>query len=252
MYELIPVFYPKRKFEEIMNYLIRELISSLSLEFDALRTQPEYIELEKSILVFLKSIERIGVSEKIGVDIKSLIQEMMKEKIKYLNFILIQKYHNLFVNLLFEEKCLNIEVRNEDEYLKYVTKYSIILDDNSKPISLFIYPFKLPYTNYVIEVNENFNTYLEEIFEYINPLFPEKENIMTEVVGDFLKKLNEVFITFANIQEMALNIILAAQICNNLRYILKSYNYYSNQVVKICNTKSNILFNCEKSLTETW
>jgi hypothetical protein len=252
VYELLPIFYTKRKFEDIMNYLIKELQSNLSYEFDTLKTHPEYIILEKSIFIFLKSIERIGISERIGIDIKSTLVETMKEKIKYLNFIMIKKYNNYFVNLLFEEKCLCLDVHNQDEFVKYASQYQITLDDNSKSVSGFIYPLKLPYTHFVIEVNESFKKYIDEIFEYIKPLYQEYDNIIPDVVRDFLKKINEVFITFQNSQEQELNIILAAQICNNIRYIMKSYNFYASHVTKVCNIKNIIQFDSERSLKEVW
>lgn len=252
VYELLPIFYSKRQFEEIMNYLIKELQSNLSYEFDNLKDHNDYINLEKSIFVFISSIERIGISERVGIDIKSLLFETMRDKIKFLNFILIRKYNNLFVNLLYDEKCVNIEVHNQDEFLKYATQYMITLDDNSKPISGFIYPFKLPYTIFVIEVNENFKNYVDEIFEFVRPIFTEYDSIMPEVVKDFLKKINEVFITFSNNQEQDLNIILAAQICNNIRFILKSHNFYSNYVMNVCNIKNYISFDSERSLKESW
>ena len=112
---------------------------------------------------------------------------------------------------------LNIEIKSEDEFIKYASQYAITLDDNSKPISGLIYPYKLPYTDFVIKVNENFKKYVDEIYHYIEPLYNDYENIMHDVVRDFIKKINEVFHTFSNFQEHDLNIILAAQICNNIR-----------------------------------
>ena len=64
----------------------------------------------------MSSIERIGISERIGIDLRSSLVEILKDKIKYLNFILIRKYNNIFVNQLFEEKCINIEVHNQEEF----------------------------------------------------------------------------------------------------------------------------------------
>ncbi len=136
--------------------------------------------------------------------------------------------------------------------MKYATQYSITLDDNSKPISGLIYPIRLPYTNFVIEVNENFKKYVNEIFEFIQPIYNEFDNILPEVVRDFLKKLNEVFITFTYNSEQELNIIMTAQICNNIRYILKSYTFYCNYVMKIGNIKNPIVFDSERSLKEAW
>ncbi len=136
--------------------------------------------------------------------------------------------------------------------MKYATQYSITLDDNSKPISSIIYPIKLPYTNFVIEVNENFKKYVNEIFQFIQPIYSEFDSIMPEVVRDFLKKLNEVFITFTYNSEQELNIIMTAHICNNIRFILKSYTFFSNYVMKVANIKNNIVFDSERSLKEAW
>jgi hypothetical protein len=216
----------------------------------------EYLQFEKAIFVFINSIERIGITERIGIDLRSSLIEIIRDKIKYLNFILIRKYNNLFVNLLFDDNYINIDVHNQDEYskfiltlVKYVAQYSINLDD-IKPTSNIVYPFRLPYTNFVIEVNENFKNYLNEIFEYIKPLFTEYDSIIPEVVRDYLRKLNEVFITFSNSSEQDLNIILTAQISNNIRFILKSYNFYANYVIKVTNIK-NLTFDSEKSLKES-
>jgi hypothetical protein len=251
VYELLPMFYTKRKFEDIMNYLLKELHTQLSMQFDSLTKTEDFNSLQSSIFIFLQCIERIGVNERIGLDIKSSLVEMMKEKIKLLNFLLIRRYNNYFVNRLFEEKCVNIEVRNQDEYIKYCAQYSISLDDNSKPISGFIYPFKLPYTHFVIDVNESFKRYVDEIFKFVEPLFSEFENIMHDTVRDFIKKINEVFHTFSNFQEHDLNIILAAQICNNIRFIYKSHNFYSEYVKRKCNVKNSLSFDTERSFNES-
>ena len=176
---------------------------------------------------------------------------MMKEKVKLLNFLLIRRYNNYFVNRLFDEKCMNIEVRNQDEYIKFCAQYSISLDDNSKPVSGFIYPFKLPYTQFVLDVNEAFKKYVDEIFCYVEPLYSEYEAIMHDVVRDFIKKINEVFHTFSNFQEHDLNIILAAQICNNIRFIYKSHNFYSEYVMRKCNIKNSFSFDTERAFNES-
>lgn len=251
VFELLPMFYTKRKFEDIMNYLLKELHTQISMQFDSLTITEDFNSFQSSIFIFLQCIERIGVNERIGLDIKSSLVEMMKEKIKLLNFLLIRRYNNYFVNRLFEEKCVNIEVRNQDEFIKYCAQYSISLDDNSKPISGFIYPFKLPYTHFVIEVNESFKKYVDEIFKFVEPLFSEYENIMHETVRDFIKKINEVFHTFSNFQEHDLNIILAAQICNNIRFIYKSHNFYSQYILRKCNIKNILSFDTERSFKES-
>lgn len=251
VFELLPMFYTKRKFEDIMNYLLKELYTQISMQFDSLTKTEDFNSFQSSIFIFLQCIERIGVNERIGLDIKSSLVEMMKEKIKLLNFLLIRRYNNYFVNRLFEEKCVNIEVKNQDEFIKYCAQYSISLDDNSKPISGFIYPFKLPYTHFVIDVNESFKKYVEEIFKFVEPLFSEYENVMHETVRDFIKKINEVFHTFSNFQEHDLNIILAAQICNNIRFIYKSHNFYSQYILRKCNIKNIISFDTERSFKES-
>jgi hypothetical protein len=122
--------------------------------------------------------------------------------------------------------------------------------DDIKPTTNIIYPFRLPYTNFVIEVNENFKKYVNEVFEYIQPLYSEHDSVIPEVVRDYLKKLNEVFITFSNSSEQDLNIILTAQISNNIRYILKSFGFYANYVIKVTNIKTGLSFDSDKSLKE--
>jgi len=70
------------------------------------------------------------------------------------------------------------------------------------------YPIKLPYTKFVVDVNEKFKTYVQEIFNYIKPLYKDYSAILSETVRDFLKKLNEVFITFMSNYQQEINIIL--------------------------------------------
>jgi hypothetical protein len=84
----------------------------------------------------------------------------------------------------------------------------LTLDDNSNSITGFIYPFRLPYTYFVVEINENYKKYIDEIFLFIQPIYNEYETILSEVVRDFLKKLNEVFITFINNSGDEITIIL--------------------------------------------
>ena len=136
--------------------------------------------------------------------------------------------------------------------MKYVNQYSISLDDNSKPATIMIYPYFLPYTMFVVDVNEHFKKYFDEIFEYIKPIFTEYDLIIQTVTRDFLKKLNESFLLFSNSIDQDLSVILLAQICNNIRFILKSYNFYESYIVKKANLKSKITFESEKSLKEVW
>ena len=253
IYELYPTFYSKLKFENLFNYLFKELQSNLSFEFETFHTTTEYITLQRNIFIFLNALERIGVSEKIGIDFRSIMVEMIKEKVISLNMALISKYNTLFSRMILEDlnsQCLIAE--NPDEFIKYVTQYSIILDDNKiKSINLK-YPFKLPYTKYVIDVNENFKHYVDEIYEFVKPLYNDFESIIPEMVKSFLKKLNEVFIFFSNTQEQDINIISLAQICNNIKYVYKSHNFYVEYVKKKCNIKTEVAFYNEKSLKEAW
>jgi len=64
-------------------------------------------------------MERIGISERIGIDLRASLIEQMRDKIRYLNFILTKNYNNLFVQMLFDEKCIAIEVNNQDEFCNY-------------------------------------------------------------------------------------------------------------------------------------
>ena len=63
-------------------------------------------------------MERIGISERIGIDIRTSFLEQMREKIRYLNFFLTNKYNKIFVDMLFEEKCIPLEVLNQEDYRK--------------------------------------------------------------------------------------------------------------------------------------
>ena len=253
IYELYPIFYTKLKFENLMNYLIKELQSNLSFEFETFHTTTEYITLQRNIFIFLNSLERIGISEKIGVDIRSIMVEMIKEKVISLNMALISKYNTLFSRMILDDlssQCL--VAQNPDDFMKYVTQYSIILEETKAKATNLKYPFKLPYTKYVIDVNENFKHYVDEIYEFVRPLYSDFESIIPEMVKSFLKKLNEVFIFFSNTQEQDINIISLAQICNNIKYVFSSHTFYVEYVRKKCNIKTQVAFYTEKSLKEAW
>ena len=247
------MIYSKLKFENLINYLFKELQSNLSLEFETFHTTTEYITLQRNIFIFLNSLERIGISEKIGIDIRSIMVEMIKEKVISLNMALISKYNTLFSRMILDDlnsQCLT--AKNPDDFMKYVTQYSINLDDNKIKSNNLKYPYKLPYTKYVIDVNENFKHYVDEIYEFVKPLYNDFESIIPEMVKSFLKKLNEVFIFFSNTQEQDINIISLGQICNNIKYVYKSHNFYVEYVKKKCNIKSQVIFYSEKSLKEAW
>ena len=253
IYELYPFFYSKLKFENLLNYLFKELQSNLSYEFETFHTTTEYITLQRNIFIFLNSLERIGLSEKIGIDIRSILVEMIKEKVMSLNMALISKYNTLFSRMILDDlnsQCL--VAKNPDEFIKYVTQYSIVLDNNKIKAINLKYPYKLPFTKYVIDVNENFKHYVDEIYEFVKPLYNDFESIIPEMVKSFLKKLNEVFIFFSNTQEQDINIISLAQICNNIKYVYKSHNFYVEYVKKKCNIKTQVAFYTEKSLKEAW
>ena len=253
IYELYPFFYSKLKFENLLNYLFKELQSNLSYEFETFHTTTEYITLQRNIFIFLNSLERIGLSEKIGIDIRSILVEMIKEKVMSLNMALISKYNTLFSRMILDDlnsQCLI--AKNPDEFIKYVTQYSIVLDNNKIKAINLKYPYKLPFTKYVIDVNENFKHYVDEIYEFVKPLYNDFESIIPEMVKSFLKKLNEVFIFFSNTQEQDINIISLAQICNNIKYVYKSHNFYVEYVKKKCNIKTQVAFYTEKSLKEAW
>ena len=253
VYELYPIFYTKLKFENLMNYLIKELQSNLSFEFENFHTTTEYITLQRNIFIFLNALERIGISEKIGIDVRSIMIEMIKEKVVSLNMALISKYNTLFSRMILDDlgsQCLIAQ--NPDEFMKYVTQYSIILEETKAKASNLKYPFKLPYTKYVIDVNENFKHYVDEIYEFVRPLYNDFESIIPEMVKSFLKKLNEVFIFFSNTQEQDINIISLAQICNNIKYVFSSHTFYVEYVRKKCNIKTQVAFYTEKSLKEAW
>ena len=253
IYELYPFFYSKLKFENLLNYLFKELQSNLSYEFETFHTTTEYITLQRNIFIFLNSLERIGLSEKIGIDIRSILVEMIKEKVMSLNMALISKYNTLFSRMILDDlnsQCLI--AKNPDEFIKYVTQYSINLDETKIKAVNLKYPYKLPFTKYVIDVNENFKHYVDEIYEFVKPLYNDFESIIPEMVKSFLKKLNEVFIFFSNTQEQDINIISLAQICNNIKYVYKSHNFYVEYVKKKCNIKTQVAFYKEKSLKEAW
>jgi len=105
---------------------------------------------------------------------------------------------------------------------------------------------------FVVDVNEHFKKYFDEIYEYIKPIYTENDLIIQSITRDFLKKLNESFLLFSNSIDQDLSVILLAQICNNIRFILKSYVFYESYVMKKANLKTKINFESEKSLKEVW
>ena len=252
IFELYPMFYSKKKFENNFNYMIKEFQSSLSFEFNTFSNTTEYITLLRCIFIFLNCIEQIGITEKTGIDVRSIIIEMVKEKVQNLNLTLISKYNTMFNRMIIDDiNSEGLYAQNFDDFVKLSTQYHIILEENSSNLDDYrnvVYPFKLPYTNFVIEVNENFKNYVNELFEFIKPLYDDYDGIIQEMVSEFLKKLNEVFILFTTDQE--LNIIVLATICNNIRYILQSHVYYEEYVKKTCNIKSHIILYNEKSLKD--
>ena len=249
VYELCPFFYTKRKFEETMSFLVKELVSILSYEFDTFTKTTEFITLERSVFIFVAAIERIGISEKIGVDIKAMIIEMTKEKVMSLNITLISKYNTMFTRMILDDlNSMALVANTADDFIKLATQYSISLEENTP----MIYPLKLPYTQFVINVNENFKRYVNEIFEFIQPLYTDYDGIIPEMVRDFLKKLNEVFILFANSQEQDINVISLAQISNNIKYILQSHVFYVEYVKKKCGIKTYVTLYSERPLKEAW
>ena len=90
----------------------------------------------KNIFIFLNSLERIGIYEKIGVDIRSIMVEMIKEKLISLNMALISKYNTLFSRMILDDlssQCL--VAKNPDVFMKYVTQYYIILEGTKTKVT---------------------------------------------------------------------------------------------------------------------
>ena len=97
---------------------------------------------------------------------------MIKEKLISLNMALISKYNTLFSRMILDDLNFHCLVaQNLDDFMKYVTQYSIILEETKTKATNLKYPFKLAYTKYVIDVNENVKYYVEEIYEFARPLY---------------------------------------------------------------------------------
>ena len=75
---------------------------------------------------------------------------------------------------------------------------------------------------FVVQINDIFKNYLE-IYTYISSLFTdiEYETNIPNIIRNFFDKLNEVFYTFTSLQEYEMNIIMAANISNNIKYLRK-------------------------------
>lgn len=178
---------------------------------------------------------------------------MMKEKIQSLNLALISKYNTMFMRMILEDiNSTHLQAETADDFMKLATQYSITLEDNKREMNMLIYPLKLPYTRFVIDVNENFKHYVDEIYEFVKPLYTDYDGIIPEVVRDFLKKLTEVFIFFANSQEQDINVISLGQICNNIRYILQAHVFYQEYTKITCNIKTYVTLYSEKPMKEVW
>jgi hypothetical protein len=251
IHELFPIFYSKRKFEELMSYFFKELCSNINIEFNHLTFIEDFLNLQSSIFTFIDCLDCIGVSDRTSIDPKANLLLLMKEKAEDLNFMLIKKYDNLFLNLLCEEKYINLECHNEEDYNKYCKQYFITLEEETMN-----YPLKLPFTVFVIQVNENFKSYFNEIYNYISPLYSEMEfeTFVPNILKTFLDKINEVFHTFSNFQDQEMNIILAAHICNNIQYLSKSKKFFINFVTNKCHINSDSLNKVLKDdfLQKTW
>ena len=155
----------------------------------------------------------------------------------------------MFTRMILDDlNSMALVANTADDFIKLATQYSISLEENTP----MIYPLKLPYTQFVINVNENFKRYVNEIFEFIQPLYTDYDGIIPEMVRDFLKKLNEVFILFANSQEQDINVISLAQISNNIKYILQSHVFYVEYVKKKCGIKTYVTLYSERPLKEAW
>ena len=182
------------------------------------------------------------------------------------NFVDKYDIKNLFYAILNLHKLLKYCYDNDLYYQKECAImsgeiiYNILSSSLPQPTSIFNFGlFRLNEINknfslFKLNINLPFSDLLLSCIDIVDILifYNEYEYIIPEVVKDYIKSLNQVFITFSNNQMNNLNIILAAQICNNIRYILKSHYFYSNFVMKFCNIKNFVNFDSERSLKDVW
>ena len=248
IFELYPSFYTKRKFENSMSFLVKELQNNLSIEFETFNTTNDFINLSKSIYIFLDTIDRLGINEKIGIDIRSLLIEKVKEKVETLNTLLRNKYMMIIKDLILEDHNNNntkLIVNNKEELEKYALQYNFDLTQNNIDINKF--PIHLPYSKFVIDLNENYKKYINELFRFVKPLYKDYDSVIPNNVSIFLQQLNTPFFEFLSDLNQQINAISLSRIYNNVTYIIKSGEFYTEYVKKICNIRTIIqIFNKDR------
>ena len=219
VFELYPIFYSKRKFENTMSFLVKELQNNLSIEFESFTNLNDFMNLSRSIYIFLDTIDRLGINEKIGIDIRSVIIENVKEKVDTLNTLLRNKYMMIIKDLILEDhnESKKIIINNKEDLEKYVLQYNFNLSDNNININQF--PIQLPYSTFIIDLNENYKTYINELFKFIKPLYNNYDSVIPNNVSIFLQQLSVPFFEFLSDLNQQINAISLARIYYNVTYI---------------------------------
>ena len=247
VFELYPIFYSKRKFENTMSFLVKELQNNLSIEFESFTNLNDFMNLSRSIYIFLDTIDRLGINEKIGIDIRSVIIENVKEKVDTLNTLLRNKYMMIIKDLILEDhnESKKIIINNKEDLEKYVLQYNFNLSEYNININQF--PIQLPYSTFIIDLNENYKKYINELFKFIKPLYNNYDSVIPNNVSIFLQQLSVPFFEFLSDLNQQINAISLARIYYNVTYIIKSKDFYIDYVTKTCNIRTTIeMFNEER------
>ena len=226
----------------------------------------EFLELEGAVITFIKSLSYIGLSEKI--ETKSLIDkiyEILRNKISIVNFLLIKKYQDIMTSNLYSEKYTFVSITQRSDLTKFVEDFGIEnIDDYDDFVQNMFnkvlskineldsgQQLKFPVTDIVYKYKDIYNDYIKKIYLYIKPIFNDSSITIEKLAQEFLKKLNESFISFSNFSEGEIQIVSCACISNNLRFLYFTSDNFSKALSKI-NPKFQFKIQIKNSFQEAW
>lgn len=163
--------------------------------------------------------------------------------------ILIQSHQDAFTNLLYSQNGSRLVAINQDDLLKYCVQYGISAFEGE---TVQKFPIELPYTQFVVDVNENYKLFIDELYNFVKTLYQDCSIEMEQAASDFLNKINACFISFANFTEVEINLIVCAIISSNIKYCFKSVSFYEDYINKKVNPKNQIKISCERNFKEAW
>lgn len=272
--ELVPSLFNNKKFEKLANYLFEECNKNIANQFDLMKVYEDFYELKSSTILFLKSVEFIGITENSKFDLKSQIEyfyETLRNKINNINFSLLSNYQNSIMSTLYNEKLNFIIINSSSDISKIIDEFHIEYDDlkeNNLLKNLFkevsslekiTSPIRIPITNLVYEYKNAYIEYIKKMYSYIKNLYSEPYYKLEVLVIEFVKKMNDQFISFSNFSEGELHMILCASISQNLKFINAISKMFNKELNKLVNVKSisnnsylNLNFKFDKTFEDAW